>query len=111
LVDQWLDVLTCDFEAAVSAIVVARDGKEVDAALVTEDVHKFLKVVEAHLTGRKFLVGDELSIADLSIAAALNVVFSTLLGEEERKAYQNLTTWYLGLVATDATIGSKDLPK
>lgn len=101
----------CDFEAAVSALVVARDGKEVDGGLVAEDVHKFIKVVEAHLAGRKFLVGGELTIADLAIAAAVNVVFGTLLGEEERKAYPNLTAWFLGLVATDATIGSKDLPK
>lgn len=57
------------------------------------------------------MVGQELSIADISVAAALNVVFSTLLGEEERKPYPNLTAWYLGLVAVDATIGSKDLPK
>lgn len=27
LVDQWLDVSACDFEAAVAAVVVARDGK------------------------------------------------------------------------------------
>ena len=70
-----------------------------------------MKVVEAHLTGKKFLVGDELSIADLSIAPALNVVLTTLLGEEERKTYPNIVAWYLSLVATDATIGSKDLPK
>lgn len=52
-----------------------------------------------------------MSIADISVATALNVVFSNLLGEEERKAYPNLAAWYLGLVALDATIGSKDLPK
>ncbi|MFN9944358.1 MAG: hypothetical protein ACK56I_33305, partial [bacterium] len=57
LVDQWLDVSACDFEAAIAAIVIARDGKEVDVTKVSEDVHKFLKVLEGQLTGRKFLVG------------------------------------------------------
>jgi glutathione S-transferase len=52
-----------------------------------------------------------LTIADIAIAAGLAVVFSNLLGEEERKAYPNLTAWYLSIVATDAVIGSKDLPK
>ena len=33
------------------------------------------------------------------------------LGEEERKAYTNLTAWYLNIVGLDNTIGSKDLPK
>jgi glutathione S-transferase len=58
LVDQWLDVSACDFEAAVAAIVVAKDGKEVDVTKVSEDVHKFIKVLEAHLYGKKFLVGE-----------------------------------------------------
>jgi translation elongation factor EF-1beta len=33
------------------------------------------------------------------------------LGEEERVQYPHLTAWYLSIVATDVTIGSKDLPK
>ncbi len=41
-----------------------------------------MKVLEGQLTGKKYLVGEELSIADITIAAALGVVFTTLLGEE-----------------------------
>lgn len=70
-----------------------------------------MKVLESHLSGKKFLVGEELSIADLSIATGLSVVLTTLLGEEERKAYPTVTAWYLSVVAVDATVGSKDLPK
>ena len=33
------------------------------------------------------------------------------LGDEDRKPYPNITSWYLSLVATDAVIGSKDFPK
>jgi len=52
-----------------------------------------------------------LTIADISFATALSVVFGSLFGEEERKAYPNLTAWYLSVAATDKTIGSTDLPK
>lgn len=52
-----------------------------------------------------------MTIADLSLATALSVVFGSLLGEEERNVYPNLTSWYLGVAATDKTIGSTDLPK
>ena len=38
-------------------------------------------------------------------------VFTTLLGEEERKAYPNLTAWYLSIVASNNAVGSCDLPK
>ncbi len=82
-----------------------------DANVVSDDVHKFLKVLEGQLSGRKFLVGDELSIADISIATGVAIVLTTLLGEEERKAYPNVNAWYLNIVATDNTIGPKELPK
>lgn len=27
LVDQWLDITTCDFEAAVAAVAIAKEGR------------------------------------------------------------------------------------
>lgn len=57
LVDQWLDISACDFEAAIAAVVVARDGREVDVTKVSEDIHKFIKMLENHFNGKKFLVG------------------------------------------------------
>lgn len=40
-----------------------------------EEVNKFLGFVEKHFAEKKFLVGDSLSIADLSLASNLSVVF------------------------------------
>jgi glutathione S-transferase len=45
-----------------------------------EDVNKFLGFVEKHLAEKKFLVGDSLSIADLSLAASVSVVFGVMFG-------------------------------
>lgn len=56
------------------------------------------------------MVGDSATLADYSLSTGLSIVL-TVLGEEERKAYPNLTAWYLSLVETDPTIGTKDLPK
>jgi elongation factor 1-beta len=110
LVDQWLDITTCDFESAVAAVALAKDGREVDAVKVLADVNKFLGFVEGQLTGKKFLVGEGATLADYSLATGIAVVLSSL-GEEERKAYPNVTAWYLSLVETDAIIGGKDFPK
>ena len=66
--------------------------------------------VEKHLNGKKFLVGDGVTIADYSLATGISVVL-TSLGDEDRKAYPNITSWYLSLVASDAVVGSKDFPK
>ena len=111
LVDQWLDVSACEFDAAVSAIAVAKDGKEVDVAALSQDIHKFLGVIEQTLNGKKFFVGDQLSIADIALAANLSIVFSNFLGEAERAKLPNTTAWYLNIVGIDSNIGNKDLPK
>eukprot|EP00919_Chromeraceae_sp_WS-2016_P063798 GHVR01150980.1.p1 GENE.GHVR01150980.1~~GHVR01150980.1.p1 ORF type:complete len:168 (-),score=18.71 GHVR01150980.1:898-1401(-) len=80
LVDQWLDISACEFEGAVSAVTILKDGKEVDVSALTTDVHKFLTFVENHLKERKFLVGEELTIADISLASSLSVVLSAMFG-------------------------------
>jgi len=111
LVDQWLDVSACEFDAAVSAINVAKDGKEVNTEALAADIHKFLGVIEQTLKGKKFIVGEQLSIADIALAAGLSVVFSNFLGEADRKKLPNTTAWYLNIVGLDSNIGNKDLPK
>lgn len=110
-IDQWLDASACEFDAAVSAVVVAKDGKEVDLITLSQDIHKVLGVLEQTLNGKKYFVGGDFSIADIAWAANLGVVFSVMLGEAERSKYPNLTNWYSGIVALDSNLGPKDLPK
>ena len=76
-----------------------------------EVVNKFLAAVEKHLSKQKFLVGDSLSIADLSLASSISVVFGTMFGEGQRKKYPNTVTWYTSISGTNADVGPKDLPK
>jgi len=38
-------------------------------------MNKFLVVVEKHLKDKKFLVGNSVSIADISLASSVSVVF------------------------------------
>lgn len=45
-----------------------------------EDVNKFLAFVEKHFSEKKFLVGDALSIADLSLASNISVIFGVMFG-------------------------------
>lgn len=78
LVDQWLDITTCDFESAVAAVAIARDGREVDAVKILADINKFLTFVEKHLNGRKFLVGESATLADYSLSTGIAVVLASL---------------------------------
>lgn len=76
-----------------------------------EDVNKFLTFVEKQLAEKKFLVGDSLSIADLSLASSVSVVFSTLFGEGQRKKYPNTLNWYTAIATGTPEVGPADLPK
>ena len=80
LIDQWLDITTCDFEPAVKGIGKHQNGEKIDFGKLMEDVNKFLGFVEKHFAQKKFLVGESLSIADLSLASNISVVFGVMFG-------------------------------
>ncbi len=87
LIDQWLDTSACELEAAVTAVHIAKEGKELDTKALAADVHKFLQVLEKALSDKKFLVGDALSIADISLATSVSSIFSIMLGKADREKY------------------------
>lgn len=111
LIDQWLDVITCEFEPAVRGITRHQNGEKIDFGKLMEDVNKFLAIVEKHFSEKKFLVGDSLSIADLSLASNVSVVFGVMFGEGQRKKSPNTLNWYTAVVNGNKEAGSADLPK
>jgi glutathione S-transferase len=50
-------------------------GEKVDFGKVMDDVNKFVDFVEGQFGEKKFLVAERLSIADLSLASGISVVF------------------------------------
>ena len=52
-----------------------------------------MKILNSALDGKKFLVGDSLSIADISVAVKLMALFQTVLDAGFRKAMGNVTKW------------------
>lgn len=86
-------------------MIAHQHGVKIDLGKLMEEVNKFLAVVEKHLVTNKFLVGDSLSIADLSLAASVSVVFSVMFGEGQRKKYPNTVAWYGSVVAVNPESG------
>jgi len=113
-VDQWMDFSVCEFEPAIAALIVSqhpnKEGFSIKCDGAKEDIQKFMKVFEEKIAGKKFLVGDDLSIADVSLACSMGQVLP-LMSEEQRNQYPQTTAWYLSMVAADANIGPKELPK
>ena len=111
LVDQWLDFTSCEFEPAARSIMKQVNGDKIDFPKLMEEVNKFLGIVEKHLAEKKFLVADTLTIADLSLASSVSVVFGVMFGEGQRKKYTNTVNWYTAIATGNAEVGPKDLPK
>jgi glutathione S-transferase len=84
----------CDIDTCAIAVNIFFEGKEVEIDKVIEDAEKFLTHLNQHLKNRKFIVGEALTIADLAVAATVAPILSQVYGENERKKYGTLSTWF-----------------
>jgi glutathione S-transferase len=99
------------FENVVKPVVL-KSGEPDPAALAKggENIERAAKVLDAQLTGKKFITGDTLTIADFCIAAPLNYVEMARLPLDP---YREIKRWYAGMRALPAwqkTLGQSALP-
>ena len=91
----------------VQAVVLPLNGKmKYEAksyALNLEAFDALCGQLNAQLENKQFIVGEELSIADSTLAAALKPAFETIIGENEQAKLTNLCNWYKG-VSADAKL-------
>jgi glutathione S-transferase len=97
-VDQWLDFGSNELEPARAVWmyplweILTYDE---DAYLqAKKDVEKALSVLDAHLLRRTFLVGNGITIADLSIVCALSGMFAEVFDESFRSKFPNVQRWF-----------------
>ncbi|RHZ82847.1 hypothetical protein Glove_103g55 [Diversispora epigaea] len=63
-----------------------------------EGLKKSLNVLEKILLKKTYLVGERITLADITVATALYLPFKLVLDAEFRKDYKNLTRWYITLI-------------
>lgn len=56
--------------------------------------HKVIAVLEQHLLGNTFLVGDRITLADLFVCALISRGFQFFFDKKWRSANPNVTRWY-----------------
>merc|ERR1711915_619207 len=59
-----------------------------------EDVKKALGVLNTHLLPRTFLVGERISLADISVCCTLLHLYQYVLEPSFRKPFQNVNRWF-----------------
>lgn len=63
------------------------------------ELKKNIRVMNTALEGKKFLLGDELSVADIVIANCLMYGFQTVLDQGFMKSIKNVNAWAANVFA------------
>ena len=87
------------FERVVKKLANLGPADETAIAKAEPDFHKFAGVLNGHLRGRKWVTGDTLTVADISIGAWM--VYGGQAGFP-LDAYPEITRWYASIVALPA---------
>jgi len=84
------------FERVVKKLAGLGDPNPAEVARGEQEFHRFAPVLDAHLRGHRWLVGDPLTIADFAVGSALILAAS---GQFPLEKYSEITRWYAGLAA------------
>ncbi|CAK9815139.1 Elongation factor 1-gamma [Anthophora plagiata] len=63
-----------------------------------DDVKKALTALNSHLLTRTYLVGERLTLADISVAMTLLHLYQYILEPNLRKPYQNVNRWFQTII-------------
>ncbi|CAJ0847791.1 12914_t:CDS:10 [Entrophospora sp. SA101] len=66
--------------------------------LAVDSLKNTLSNLDKILLNQTYLVGDRITLADISVATALYLPFKLVLDSEFRKAHKNISRWYVTLI-------------
>ncbi len=107
-VTRWMFWESSDWDPACATLIFERfvkgffGGGPADPVEVEKGLTKFnraAKVLNAHLKGRKFVTGDQISVADFSLGAPLIMAVPAQFPLED---YAEIRRWYAQLTALPA---------
>merc|ERR1712032_1384052 len=76
------------------------------ASKANKEVVQWIKVLDAHLAGKSFIVGNEITLADLEMFFPLRFYMQLVFTEEIRKMFPNVTAWFSKLMVNPHIIKS-----
>jgi elongation factor 1-gamma len=105
LIRQWVGFADHELFEPLQSMVLWRYGmgpfvEGVEATSLSR-LEVSLDVLERHLRGREYLVSSHLSLADLSVAAAMVWGFEQVVDKEMRGKYPLTVQWYLHVISQD----------
>lgn len=99
LVDQWLDWTASELVAPLlqSVFPYFGHGTKEGAQEATKKLHPLLRILDDHFKINTYIVGNQVTIADISLAAYAWIPFRFTWDEKFRKNLPNLTRWFENL--------------
>ena len=103
-INQWVEYshqeLTRNHRAILYPLLGFADFNKDDSDKGLKDVKEYLKIVNVQLKGKKYLMGDRCTVADLELFFTVKMYFSLVFPEEIRKnLFPNVTSWLVSLAA------------
>jgi elongation factor 1-gamma len=101
-VRQWVEFAGLEINRNSKALIYPLLGfmeyNEVAAKAATADLKEQLLILNKHLQGKSFVVGSNVTLADITLFSALRYYFTFVLVEDQRKkVYANITNWFTAL--------------
>jgi elongation factor 1-gamma len=97
-VDSWLDFCVQDLEIPatlwIAPILGWMDENEAVTARASQDLKKGMGVLENHLKMETFVVGRQMTLADIAIATTLLLPLKLVLDAKARAAFPNVMRWF-----------------
>lgn len=107
---QWIDYSKTEISPVVSNWLKRESPDVVKRAKLT--LNALLRVLDATLLPRTFLVAERMSLADITVYSALLPAFQSLLDPPARKRFVNLNRWFQTIrnqPAVDKVVGPYEL--
>jgi len=98
MIDSWIEFCTHELEVPLCTWVFPVMGVFEDVpeatAVAKEDVKRAMTVLNNHLLHNTFMVGHQITLADITVCCALVDGFKLVLDEQFRKPFGNLMRWF-----------------
>jgi elongation factor 1-gamma len=108
-VRQWIEFANIEVARNNKALIYPLFGfyeyHKADADHATKDLKDHLSLLNKHLEGKSFIVGNSITLADVTMFNVLRPYFQLVFVEDQRKKlYANITSWFTSLAATEAAV-------
>jgi elongation factor 1-gamma len=117
-IDSWMDFSANELELPATMWFYPIFGympfNDAATSKAKVDMKAALGVLNTHLLTRTYLVGDKISLADITVASALVYPMKMLLDEAWREEFVNVTRWFITCIEQPefkAVIGTVSLCK